>query len=252
MATAVESTTTTTTTSVSSSFSSSSASVRYTRLVSVLEKALTKSRQHFNVKQAVAQVYGDDANIFGCAASTNSSNKKKSRSSNSSNKDDEEDEDQTSNNMLRQVFESMLDRIEEEVSEYMLQEYFVQNDVEEKFLKLEAIIELLRRQEIQRQQMEEADKQSARLAVEAAKRPKYRHAGAAGGGSVTATIQEMQAQRNALLQQVEAFEAENCTLQEKKTLRVQAHKAKGSAAHVVQQLAMELKNSADVGSVFDK
>jgi hypothetical protein len=260
-------TTATTTTAVSTTITTistaHSSSLRYERLVSVLEKALKQSRQHFNVKQAVAQVYGDDANIFGCSSS--SSNKNKTSSSSSSKrkagKDDssssEDNDDQTSNNMLRQVFESMLDHIEEAVSEYMLQDYLVQSDMQEKFCKLERIVELLRLQDIERQQMEEADKQSARRAVEAAKRPPA--AGTTNDVIYWTTLHEMQAQRDALQLQVESIEAENRQLHEEQARRLQTHTkssnnkgSTSSALQVVQQLAMELEDSADVGSIFVK
>jgi uncharacterized small protein (DUF1192 family) len=139
----------------------------------------------------------------------------------------------------------------------MLHDYFVKNNLEEMFLKLEAIIEMMRLQEIQRLELEEADKTSARLAAEAVKRPKYQHHDGASVATTTeiihlSTLQEMKAQRDALQREVERVEAEICKLQNEQMQRLQAHKAKGAAAHVVQQLAMELENAADVGSQFDK
>lgn len=119
-------------------------SIRYQRLLSVLEKALQTSRQKFDAEAAIREVYGDDAAIFG---------------------------DDDNNGMLRSVLDSMLESVHDKVSTQM-KTFLQEKDVEKQLSLLDAIIFKLEQQDADREKAESRDKHSARQALEDAKLPK--------------------------------------------------------------------------------
>mmetsp|Transcript_7210 Transcript_7210/g.9366 ORF Transcript_7210/g.9366 Transcript_7210/m.9366 type:complete len:212 (+) Transcript_7210:62-697(+) len=121
-------------------------SIRFAHLQAALNKALIASRDHLDIEATVKEVYGEDASIFG-------------------------EGNANDNNMLRQVFESMLDRIHDEVTEDMSQ-VLDEEQIKKMLCKLEKVMEKLETEHAMQKQLDELNKQLACQNVEAAKRPK--------------------------------------------------------------------------------
>jgi len=192
-------------------------SVRYQRLLSVIEKALSQSKSQLDLEKVIKEIYGDDASIFG-------------------------NDDDSDNNMLSSVIQSMLERVHDQVQESMTEHLQSQN-VCQQLVKLEAILHKLEYEQASQQQADEKDKQSARQALEQSKLPK----GIQPLDLVNyKAYQRMQQEREVLLNEITQTEKE---IQEIKDRQQEQSQAMESRLTKIQQVGQELEKSADVCSM---
>jgi hypothetical protein len=199
--------------------SSASQSIRYQRLLEVMDKAMACSKSQFDVDKAVNDCYGDDASIFA--------------------KGDANGGD----NMLQAVLDNLLSSVQDQVTEEMRQ-HFQELKVEGKLLKLEKIIQKLEQEEIQKRQAEEENKQSAEQVLDDLRLFK--------GISPTDIVnyqdfQKMKEERDAMVEEIASVEREIEQLNAQKEERSQQMKARFSCT---KEASRELEKSADVGSMI--
>lgn len=207
------------------SSSPASQSIRYQRLLEVMDKAMTFSKSQFDVDKAVKECYGDDASIF-AQSDSNSSNKGSG----------------SGDNMLQAVLDDLLSSVQDQVAEQMRQ-HFKELKVSEKLLKLENIIQKLEQENIQQRQAEDDDKQSARQALEQVRLPK--------GLSPTDIVnyqafQTMKKEKDAMLEEIATVEREIEQLnaeKEERSMQMQERLL------IMKEAGRELEKSADVCSM---
>lgn len=119
--------------------SSSSDSVRYNKLLAVIDKALQQSRNSFDFSSAITECYGDDAKIFGAAT-------------------------------LAKLLESLVERVNDSAKSEIL-DTLKKEGVEAKLLHVEQLIQTLEQEAHEFREMEKKDKSSATDALEKAKLP---------------------------------------------------------------------------------
>jgi hypothetical protein len=200
-----------------------SQSIRYQRLLEVMDKAMTFSKSQFDVGKAVKECYGDDASIFAQSDSNNGSSG-------------------SGDNMLQAVLDNLLSSVQDQVAEEMRQ-HFKELNVAEKLLKLEKIIQKLEQEDVQRRQAEDDDKQSARQALEQVRLPK--------GLSPTDIVnyqafQTMKKEKDAMVEEIAIVEREIEQLnadKEKRSLQMEERMS------VMKEAGRELEKSADVCSM---
>jgi preprotein translocase subunit SecD len=202
--------------------SPASQSIRYQRLLEVMDKVMTFSKSQFDVDKAVKECYGDDASIFAQSDSNNGSS--------------------GSDNMLQAVLDDLLSSAQDQVAEEMRKQLKELN-VEDKLLKLEKIIQQLEQEEIQQRQAEDDDKQSARQALEQVRLPK--------GLSPTDIVnyqafQTMKKEKDAMLEEIATVEREIEQLNAKKEERSRQMEERMS---VMKTAGRELEKSADFCSM---
>jgi len=190
-------------------------SIRFLQLKAAINKALVASRNHFDIEAAVQKVYGDDATIFGG--------------------------DNDNSNVLLKVFESTLDTIHDEATEYM-NKVLEEEQIEQVLLKLETVMYKLQVEESLQKQLDEIDKQSALEAVELAKRP----------NNVTTeqviraqALGELTTERDRLRQELDRAQEEMHQLEEECQKQEAEYHEK---LNEVQQAAYEMDKTADVAS----
>jgi hypothetical protein len=194
--------------------SSSSSSLRFQRLLEVIEKALTQSRKNIDVAKLIQQCYGEDASIFAA---------------------------QQGDNVLLSVLEGMLDRVHDSVTEDML-EFLKELQVEAKLIKFEEIATQLEMDEVWQQQQETNDKQSARRALEDAKLPKELKP----ADIVTyCAYQKILSERDGTLSEIAAIEKE---IQQLAAQQADGSTRVESKLETVQAVGKELELSADMCS----
>lgn len=110
-------------------------SVRYDRLLKVLDQALTAARNEVNLEEAVKEAYGDDGE---------------------------------NNKVFCTLLNSVLEQVNTTVRADVIKA-FEEHEVKEKFIKLEAAIDKARRDAEKKQQDENKDKNSAAQAAADAK-----------------------------------------------------------------------------------
>jgi len=202
---------------MSTMMATTTSSVRYQRLLSVIEKALSQSKSQLDLEKVIKEIYGDDASIFG-------------------------NDDDSDNNMLSSVIQSMLERVHDQVQESMTEHLQSQN-VCQQLVKLEAILHKLEYEQASQQQADEKDKQSARQALEQSKLPK----GIQPLDLVNyKAYQRMQQEREVLLNEITQTEKE---IQEIKDRQQEQSQAMESRLTKIQQVGQELEKSADVCSM---
>ena len=184
----------------------------YNRLVSVLNKALTKSTSQLDLDSLIQQVYANDAAIFG---------------------DDQ----------LHSVMESMLENLEETVQRDM-QQYLQNTKVEHKLLVVERLVHNLQAQETARKQALQADKDRTVRALEQIKLP-------SGVKPMDLAnyqqYQKLQQEKQRLLANMEAAETDIQTLEQTKADR-QAQVSLQSTK--IQTVDQEIKNVATFSSTM--
>jgi Nnf1 len=185
----------------------SSTSVRYQRLLEVLDLALTKSRSQFDVEQAVRQCYGDG-----------------------------------DNEVFYTMLEGILDHLHTEVTADMMS-FLREKGVEEKLLKLEAVIAKLDRDAAAKKQVAAKDKESAVAALQNAKLPanitpqdlvQYR------------TYQRMLQEKKLVQDEIDALEKE---LAELEAVRANSMETADARIGEMQAAKAELEQSADLCSM---
>jgi hypothetical protein len=207
----------------SSSSSPASQSIRYQRLLEVMDKAMNFSKSQFDVDKAVKECYGDDASIFAQSDSNNGSSG-------------------SGDNMLQAVLDDLLSSVQDQVAEEMRQ-HFRELNVADKLLKLEKIIQKLEQEDIQQKQAEDDDKQSARQALEQVRLPK--------GLTPTDIVnfqafQTMKKEKDAMLEEIATVEREIEQLNADKEERSRQMEERMS---VMKEAGRELEKSADVCSM---
>lgn len=121
------------------SSSTTSNSIRYQKLLAVIDKALQNSRDSFDTTAAITECYGDDASIFGAAT-------------------------------LEKLLESLVERVNDSAHVHVL-EKLQQLQVEEKLIQVEEIIQALDQAAREKRKLEEHDRTSATNALQKAKLP---------------------------------------------------------------------------------
>jgi hypothetical protein len=200
-----------------------SQSIRYQRLLEVMDKAMTFSKSQFDVDKAVKECYGDDASIFAQSDSNNGSSG-------------------SGDNMLQAVLDDLLSSVQDQVAEEMRQ-HFKELNVAEKLLKLEKIIQKFEQEDIKQRQAEDDDKQSARQALEQVRLPK--------GLTPTDIVnfqafQAMKKEKEAMLEEIATVELEIEQLNADKEERSRQMEERMS---VMKEAGRELEKSADVCSM---
>ena len=203
-------------------------SARFQELQALLRSALQSSRQTFDIPAVVQEAYGEDEAIFGRSTSHS---------------DESESE---SNNMLRQVFESMLDRIHDDVTEYM-GEFLEEKQIEAKLLHVEQVIAQLQQKEDQERQVDDLDKQMTEQAVKLAKE----RSGMEDVSDILAakTHIQLSKQRDILQNELHNVQEELQQLEEQKQEKLTDQ---GILVNELQQVTKEMEKSADIGSMMHK
>jgi len=114
-------------------------SMRYQKLLDVIDKALKESRKSFDTSAAIQECYGDDASIFGAAT-------------------------------LAKLLDSVLDRVNENAKQQVV-ENMETNGVELKLKQVEQLICTIQQQAAEKKEAEAMDRLSATNALEKAKLP---------------------------------------------------------------------------------
>ncbi|KAL7564147.1 hypothetical protein ACA910_021122 [Epithemia clementina (nom. ined.)] len=196
-------------------------SSRFQELQALLRSALLSSRNNFDIPKIIKEEYGDDAAIFG--GSSESEN----------------------NGMLRQVFESMLDRIHDDATEYM-SEVLEQEHVQVKLLQVETLIAKLENEDRMQQQLDDLDKESTRKIAELAKQ---RASGMEDVNDiiVSKTYQQLSEQKEGLQTEIQAIEETIQQLQKEYEEKTVSHKALDSELSHAKE---EMERSAAVGKTM--
>lgn len=121
-------------------------SVRYEKLLKVLNTALVESRRKFNTEEAIEECYGDDASMFDDGAGGGQS-------------------------VLATAIDAMVDQVNENVKSNIVA-YLEQEEIQEKLASVEAIINRLDANDEAQRQADEEDRQSARSALASVRLPK--------------------------------------------------------------------------------
>ena len=121
-------------------------SVRYEKLLKVLNTALVESRRKFNTEEAIEECYGDDASMFDDGAGGGQS-------------------------VLATAIDAMVDQVNENVKSNIVA-YLEQEEIQEKLASVEAIINRLDANDEAQRQADEEDRQSARNALASVRLPK--------------------------------------------------------------------------------
>ena len=119
---------------------------RYNQLLRILDASLSKSREAFNVEEAIKECYGDDASMF-------------------------EVESSSEENFLASAINAVIGTVNETTKKEML-EYLEKEGIEQKLNKIEDIIAKLDRTDAGMKQQDADDRQAAQEALEAAMLPK--------------------------------------------------------------------------------
>lgn len=114
-------------------------SIRYQKLLQVIDKALQESRKSFDTEAAIQECYGDDASIFGAAT-------------------------------LAQLLDSLVDRVNDKAKQDIV-DTMEKEQVESKLLHVERIMKKLEKMRDDKQAAESMDIQSASNALEKARLP---------------------------------------------------------------------------------
>jgi len=191
-------------------------SIRYQRLLEVMDKALSNSKSQFDFDKAVKECYGDDASIF---------------------------QGDGADNMLQTVLENLMVGVQDQVATDM-HSHLKSLEVESKLLKLEAIIQTLEQQDAVKQLAEDADKQSARQALEQVRLP----VGLSPSDLMEWTsFQKMTQDRDALQQDIASIQGEIQLLCQEKEQQSQQMNARLST---MKEAGKELEKAADVCSMM--
>lgn len=121
-------------------------SVRYEKLLKVLNTALVESRRKFNTEEAIEECYGDDASMF-------------------------DDDAGGGQSVLATAIDAMVDQVNENVKSNIVA-YLEQEEIQEKLASVEAIINRLDANDEAQRQADEEDRQSARNALASVRLPK--------------------------------------------------------------------------------
>ena len=120
-------------------------SVRYERLLTVLRKALERSKQELDIPELIRQCYGADASIL------------------------DNDNDQSS--LLPQLIEHLLDKVNARVLEHAVNRILPEHSIEETLLRLENTVRTVRAADEAERRKADASRELTRKASEAAKLP---------------------------------------------------------------------------------
>ena len=189
-------------------------SERYERLLLTLQKVFSSARGQLHTEQILREYYGrDNLDMVGPEA-------------------------------LKTVLENLLDSVRDQVLDGM-SEYMQQQNMEQTLRQVETVLEYWQNHDAMQQQAQEHDRASAQQALEQASLPK----GLTSPEDLLAqvTYDKLMAERNTLLEQIEAIEHETVRIQaEKQALEPQLEK------HMQQwqQAAHELEKSADMCSMI--
>jgi len=245
----------------SSSSSTSTSSARYRRLLEVLDRAVTESRTSIDAGDVVRRCYGEeDASLFGGDGRQSIGNINNNKDGTSEEESKEEgggssaSSSSSSKNVLQSLLESTLERVHERVMDDAVR-FLVDNNVEERLVRLEATISALDRRDAGATAEEERDKESARRAVQEAKTL----CGGAGAADSTSVVvvdpadmvtyrayRTMLAERDAVLKQISDVENECRDLEEEKR---ELSSEVGADLAKVETAGRQLEQSADLCSM---
>ena len=121
-------------------------SVRYDKLLKVLNTALVESRRKFNTEDAIKECYGDDASMF-------------------------DDDAGGGQSVLATAIDAMVDQVNDTVKRNIVT-YLEQEGIQEKLANIEAIINRLDANDEKQRQADAEDRQSARDALASVRLPK--------------------------------------------------------------------------------
>jgi len=161
-------------------------SVRYDKLLKVLNTALMESRRKFNTEDAIKECHGDDASMF-------------------------DDDAGGGQSVLATAIDAMVDQVNDTVKSNIVT-YLEQEGIQEKVENIEAIINRLDANDEKQRQADAEDRQSARDALASVRLPKdvlpselirYR------------SYKLMEKERDALLEEIAKVEEETNGLNER-------------------------------------
>lgn len=123
----------------------------YDHLLGTVDTTLASSRKSFTTEEAIKECYGDDASMF----------------------EDFEDgsSDNNNSNFLASAIDAMVDQVNSKVKSDML-EFLQEEKVEDRLNDVEEIINELNNHDRVKKEADEADRKSARNALETARLPK--------------------------------------------------------------------------------
>lgn len=185
-------------------------SIRYQKLQSVIDKALSEARKSFDTSQAIDECYGDDAAIFGKST-------------------------------LTTLLDSLVDRINTDAKEESLK-YMQEQGVEEKLKHVESIIATLENLQQRKEQAEAKDVQAATDALTKAKLPKNMSPDDIVSHQAFLIMEK---ERNALQEEIAAIQAET-KLMEEQINKAQANIQQGLSK--VEETGEKLGQTADACS----
>ena len=189
---------------------------------------MTRTRSQLNIPQIAKDCYGDDLSIlFG--------------SSSSSNKDDDNNNNNSDKAVIA-LFESMLDRVHEEVQQGMT-ESLEKHKVQELLCSVERCIHQFEQEAAAQKQADDHDKASARQAVLQVSLPE--EVTPADLVNLKA-YEKMKLERDALEQEIANIEQETAELEAK---RMEQSAIVDRSLQNVQKLGKELDQSADLCSM---
>ena len=163
-------------------------SVRYGKLLKVLNTALLESRRKFNTEEAIKECYGDDASMF-----------------------DDSGDGSGGQSVLASAIDAMVDQVNEKVRNSIVG-YLEQEGIEKKLASVETIINRLDANDDEQKQADAADRQSARDALASVRLPK---------DVLPAELMRYQSyklmenERNALLEEIAKVEEETKVVNER-------------------------------------
>ena len=163
-------------------------SVRYGKLLKVLNTALLESRRKFNTEEAIKECYGDDASMF-----------------------DDSGDGSGGQSVLASAIDAMVDQVNEKVRNGIVG-YLEQEGIEKKLASVETIINRLDANDDEQKQADAADRQSARDALASVRLPK---------DVLPAELMRYQSyklmenERNALLEEIAKVEEETKVVNER-------------------------------------
>ena len=135
---------------------------RYQCLLKLIDKALSQSRQSFDVSKAVQECYGEDASIFEDVAVAAQEGKDDGGAENGGH---------GNSNLLTNAIENMIDTVNDRVKEE-IEQFLREHNVCENLTLVDSIIAQLDQQDAEQAQAEKEDRESALRAFEAVKLPK--------------------------------------------------------------------------------
>jgi hypothetical protein len=199
--------------SSASGAASTGSSVRYQRLLLVLNKALARSKSQLDLRQIVQECYGDDASIF---------------------QDDA---------LLESLLDNMLDKAHKRVVDQM-SELLQQRGIEQKLVRLEKVVTQLEQQAIQERRLQESAKAATRQACQDALLP----SGLSPTDMLSYQSHQMLLQEEAELQRQIAQEEQ--AIEELETSKQQLSTHVQTRVRELQETGRELERSADMCSML--